>query len=175
MRCVRRARARAHARVGTPVPHHTRATRRLQRTGPALFQTCPDGNYFAWHAMAIGARSQSAKTYLEKHYKEHKTLARDDLIREAVRALHTCTETDKDLTIENTVIGVVGADEKFHVLEGDEVAPFLVGLAGVERGMAVEDDAAAAAGAAAVGGAAAAGAAPPAGGAGADDRMDEVA
>lgn len=40
------------------------------QTGPHLFQTCPSGNYFEYVAMAIGARSQSAKTYLEKHFEE---------------------------------------------------------------------------------------------------------
>ncbi|CAM9393956.1 unnamed protein product [Choristocarpus tenellus] len=38
------------------------------QTGPHLYQTCPSGNYFEYYAMAIGARSQSAKTYLEKHF-----------------------------------------------------------------------------------------------------------
>jgi len=38
------------------------------RTGPHLFQTSPSGNYFEWRANAIGARSQSARTYLEKHF-----------------------------------------------------------------------------------------------------------
>lgn len=40
------------------------------QTGPHLFQTCPSGNYFEYLAMAIGARSQSAKTYLEKHFED---------------------------------------------------------------------------------------------------------
>lgn len=40
------------------------------QTGPHLFQTCPSGNYFEYIAMAIGARSQSAKTYLEKYFEE---------------------------------------------------------------------------------------------------------
>jgi 20S proteasome alpha/beta subunit len=39
-----------------------------QRTGAHLFQTCPSGDYWEFKAMAIGARSQSAKTYLEKHF-----------------------------------------------------------------------------------------------------------
>lgn len=38
------------------------------RTGPHLFQTSPDGNYYEWRAMALGARSQSAKTYLERRF-----------------------------------------------------------------------------------------------------------
>ena len=36
------------------------------RTGPHLLQTAPDGNFYEWHAMALGARSQSAKTALER-------------------------------------------------------------------------------------------------------------
>lgn len=38
------------------------------RTGPHLYQTCPTGNYHEWYAMALGARSQAAKTYLERNY-----------------------------------------------------------------------------------------------------------
>jgi 20S proteasome subunit alpha 6 len=35
--------------------------------GPRLFQTCPSSNYFDCKCMAIGARSQSARTFLEKN------------------------------------------------------------------------------------------------------------
>lgn len=35
--------------------------------GPHLFECSPSGNYFDYIAVSIGARSQSAKTYLEKH------------------------------------------------------------------------------------------------------------
>ena len=83
--------------------------------------------------MAIGARSQSAKTYLERHYTAFPELPREELIRHAVRALHTCTETDKDLNLENTVIAVVGVGERFTIIEGEAVAPFLVGIEAVPR------------------------------------------
>ncbi|CAI8032073.1 Proteasome subunit alpha type-1 [Geodia barretti] len=33
--------------------------------GPHLYQTCPSSNYYDCRAMAIGSRSQSARTYLE--------------------------------------------------------------------------------------------------------------
>jgi 20S proteasome subunit alpha 6 len=33
-----------------------------------LYQTCPSGNYYEYKGIAIGARSQSARTYLEKHF-----------------------------------------------------------------------------------------------------------
>ncbi|POI22693.1 hypothetical protein CIB84_013559 [Bambusicola thoracicus] len=38
--------------------------------GPHIFQTCPSANYFDCKAMSIGARSQSARTYLERHMTE---------------------------------------------------------------------------------------------------------
>lgn len=38
----------------------------LQDMGPHIFQTCPSANYFDCKAMSIGARSQSARTYLER-------------------------------------------------------------------------------------------------------------
>lgn len=37
-------------------------------SGPHLFETQPSGNYFEYKAMAIGARSQAAKTYLEGRF-----------------------------------------------------------------------------------------------------------
>ena len=38
------------------------------QTGPHLFEFSPSGNSYEYFAMSIGARSQSAKTYLEKHF-----------------------------------------------------------------------------------------------------------
>jgi 20S proteasome subunit alpha 6 len=42
----------------------------VQETGPHLFEFSPSGVTYEYFALAIGARSQSAKTYLEKHYEE---------------------------------------------------------------------------------------------------------
>jgi 20S proteasome subunit alpha 6 len=39
------------------------------QSGPHLYEFSPSGNSYEYYAMSIGARSQSAKTYLEKHYK----------------------------------------------------------------------------------------------------------
>lgn len=38
------------------------------QTGPHLYEFSPSGTSYEYYAMSIGARSQSAKTYLEKHY-----------------------------------------------------------------------------------------------------------
>ena len=39
----------------------------LQQSGPHIYQVEPSANYFDCKSMAIGARSQSAKTYLERN------------------------------------------------------------------------------------------------------------
>lgn len=39
------------------------------KQGTHLFQTIPSGDVFDYKASAMGVRSQSARTYLEKHYK----------------------------------------------------------------------------------------------------------
>jgi hypothetical protein len=41
-----------------------------QESGPRVFQFCPSSNFFDCKAMAIGARSQSARTYLERQLKD---------------------------------------------------------------------------------------------------------
>ena len=40
------------------------------KQGPHLYEFSPSGNSYEYYAMSIGARSQSAKTYLEKHYEK---------------------------------------------------------------------------------------------------------
>ena len=67
----------------------------LRRGGPSLWQVDPSGTYFAWKATAIGKSSSSAKTFLEKRYK-------DDL--ELEDAVHIALLTLKE-TIEGEMNG----------------------------------------------------------------------
>lgn len=48
--------------------------------------------------MAIGARSQSARTYLEKHLNEFVTSSLDDLIKHALRALRDTLPNEIELS-----------------------------------------------------------------------------
>lgn len=50
------------------------------KTGPHVYQTCPSANYYEYKSQAIGARSQSAKTYLERHFETFDDLNLDELI-----------------------------------------------------------------------------------------------
>ena len=86
-------------------------------SGPHLYQTCPSGNVYEYYASAIGARSQSGRTYLEKIYEGLDGMSRDDLIMHALRAVSGCVSGDLELTKENGSIAIVGKDEKFTLLE----------------------------------------------------------
>lgn len=95
------------------------------QTGPHLFQTCPSGNYFEYLAMAIGARSQSAKTYLEKHFEDFENCDVDALVKHALKALSGCVTGDKELDAQGATLAIVGKDKVFEVLEGDQLQPYM--------------------------------------------------
>ena len=67
----------------------------ILKGGPSLYQVDPSGSYFPWKATAIGKSATSAKTFLEKRYK-------DDL--ELEDAVHIALLTLKE-TIEGEMNG----------------------------------------------------------------------
>jgi len=93
--------------------------------GPHLYQTCPSGNFYEYYATAIGSRSQSGRTYLEKIYEGLGDMERDELIMNAVRALTGCVSGDDELTTENGSIAIVGKGENLTVIEGQALKPYL--------------------------------------------------
>lgn len=72
-----------------------RKTGGILKGGPSLYQVDPSGSYFPWKATAIGKSATSAKTFLEKRYK-------DDL--ELEDAVHIALLTLKE-TIEGEMNG----------------------------------------------------------------------
>ncbi|GAA6008751.1 proteasome core particle subunit alpha 6 [Rhodotorula paludigena] len=159
--------------------------------GPHLYEFSPSGNTLEYYAMSIGARSQSAKTYLEAHFDAFADCSLDDLVMHGLKALRETLQQDKDLSVLNTSIGIVGAPpppqpesveggavgnagaygkepaavDAFRILEGDALEPYLAQLP------PKDDDAAAprAAAAGAVAGEEAAAAAAPSGAPAGDD------
>lgn len=95
----------------------------VDKTGTHLYQTEPSGVHFEYKAQAIGARSQAARTYLEKNFESFETSSLDDLIQHVLIALKSSSQ--KKLTSRNVSIGIVGLDRKFTVLEGDDVRPYV--------------------------------------------------
>ena len=101
----------------------------IQETGPHLYEVSPSGNFFDYFAVSIGARSQSAKTYLEKHHASFPDATLDELIVHGLRALRDTLQTDKELTTANCSVGVVGeGGVKFNVIEGDALSKYLASV-----------------------------------------------
>jgi len=97
----------------------------VDTNGPHLYQTCPSGNVYEYYASAIGARSQSGRTYLEKIHEGLGDMTKDDLIMHALRALAGCVSGDAELSKENGSVAIVGKGEKYVLLEGEELQPYL--------------------------------------------------
>ncbi|CAH1759690.1 1297_t:CDS:2 [Entrophospora sp. SA101] len=94
-------------------------------TGPHLYECAPSGNFFEYYAMSIGARSQSAKTYLEKNYECFNDASLDELVKHGLHALRDTLQSDKELTTLNCSVGIVGVDRKFEIIEGDNLQGYL--------------------------------------------------
>ncbi|KAL7495704.1 hypothetical protein ACHAWT_004063 [Skeletonema menzelii] len=97
----------------------------FDKNGPHVYQTCPSGNVYECYATAIGARSQSGRTYLEKYCDSFEECSKDDLIMHALKALVGCVSGDGELTRENGSVAIVGKDQKFTLIEGEELQPYL--------------------------------------------------
>lgn len=114
-----------------------------QETGPHLFEFSPAGTAFEYYAHSIGARSQSAKTYLEQNYEAFEDASLEELVRHGLNALADTLQQDKNLTMRNTSIGIIGPSTEavdpatggkvsgaaqrgyFRVIENDDVEPIL--------------------------------------------------
>lgn len=110
--------------------------------GPHIYQTCPSANYFDCKAMAVGARSQSARTYLEKHLDEFKDCETEELIKHGLRALRDTLPNEVELTTKNVSIGVVGKSTVFKILDEDATGTYLQSIEGEEKRHSGGDDAA---------------------------------
>lgn len=93
--------------------------------GPHLFEFQPSGVTMEMLASGIGARSQMARTYLERHLDEFADVSREELIKHALRALKESLSQDKELTVDNTSVGVAGIGEDFKLYEGSELTDWL--------------------------------------------------
>lgn len=95
------------------------------QTGPHLFMTEPSGNFYEYVAMAIGSRSQTSRTYLEREFETFENCSLDELIKHALKALAASLSGDVELDAKSASIGVVGKDTTFQVIDGAPLQPYL--------------------------------------------------
>lgn len=121
----------------------------VDETGPHLFEFQPSGMTEEMVAFAIGARSQMARTYLEKNLDAFADCGREELIRHGLKALKESLVQDRELTVENTSVaftGVSKADdgstkvEPFKVYDGQEVNAWIESVADDKEGGAAEGE-----------------------------------
>lgn len=75
--------------------------------------------------MAIGARSQSARTYLEKHLNSFKDCDLYELINHGIKALAGTLPNETKLNNKNLSICIVGKDTKFNCLNEAETEAYI--------------------------------------------------
>lgn len=96
----------------------------LDAKGPHIVQTCPSGLICEYKAAAIGARSQSARTYLQRHIGEFAAASDEELIQHGLLALRETLPNDANLDAKNTSIALLTAgpdgEAKISVHDDDE-------------------------------------------------------
>lgn len=95
-------------------------------TGAHLYEFQPSGLVLEYYGAAIGARSQAARTYLERTLDEVREVTDvETLIVHGLNALRDTLAQDVELTLRNTSVAVVGKDTAFQIYEDDDVAQWL--------------------------------------------------
>jgi 20S proteasome subunit alpha 6 len=84
--------------------------------------------------MAIGARCQSAKTYLEKNYETFPAciihlVTKQELITHAIKAVKSSAQGDVELNGKSVTVGILGFDTPFKFLDPQDIESVLASLA----------------------------------------------
>jgi len=102
----------------------------VDESGTHLFEFQPSGMTQEMSACAIGARSQMARTYLERNLDKFDPCTAEELVVHGLKALKESLAQDKELTVDNTCVGIVsvkgtGKFENFKLFEGQNVEQWI--------------------------------------------------
>lgn len=107
-----------------------------------IHEFAPSGDWYEYHAIAIGSRAQSAKTYLEKNFESFPDCSKDALIKHVIKSVSVTMEQDVEMTVDNIDCTVVGEGQSWHKLSKDELRPIIAAInAEAPAPMEVEEDA----------------------------------
>lgn len=110
-------------------------------TGAHLYEFQPSGSVLEYYGTAIGARSQAARTYLERNLETIRSCEHiEDLIVHGLNALRDTLSQDMELTIRNTSVSVVGKDQSFTVYDDEDVQQWLSKLDSTSNTRNNDDD-----------------------------------
>ncbi|CAL8070898.1 unnamed protein product [Calicophoron daubneyi] len=93
--------------------------------GPHVYYLCPSSNAYNCKCIAIGSRSQSARTYLERHLDEIATASLNDLIYHGLKALSGTLPNEVQISTKNCSLAIVGKSQDFTIYEEDGVEKYL--------------------------------------------------
>lgn len=110
-------------------------------TGAHLYEFQPSGSVLEYYGTAIGARSQAARTYLERNLDDIRACTEiEQLIVHGLNALRDTLSQDMELTLKNTSVSVVGKDQEFAVYDDEAVQPWLDKLDSTSNARNNDDD-----------------------------------
>lgn len=110
-------------------------------TGAHLYEFQPSGSVLEYYGTAIGARSQAARTYLERNLDTiRQSTELEDLIVHGLNALRDTLSQDMELTLKNTSVSVVGKDQGFVVYDDEDVQVWLDKLDSTSNARNNDDD-----------------------------------
>ncbi|KAI5957025.1 PRE5 [Candida theae] len=95
-------------------------------TGAHLLEFQPSGSVLEYYGAAIGARSQAARTYLERNLNEiRESDSIEKLIVHGLYALRDTLSQDVELTFKNTSVAVVGKGQSYTSYDDEDVQQWL--------------------------------------------------
>ena len=110
-------------------------------TGAHLYEFQPSGSALEYFGAAIGARSQAARTYLERNLETIRSIEDvEGLIVHGLNALRDTLAQDVELTDKNTSVAIVGKDTPFTIYDEEEVQQWLDKLDTVSNTRNRDDD-----------------------------------
>ncbi|XP_030383212.1 proteasome subunit alpha type-1-like [Scaptodrosophila lebanonensis] len=94
--------------------------------GTHIFQVMPSANVLNCKAMAIGARSQGARSYLERHLKSFADCTKDQLICHGIQAIRASMGSEEPATDLHINVAIVGKNTPFRALSDAENQQYYV-------------------------------------------------
>lgn len=95
-------------------------------TGAHLLEFQPSGSVLEYFGAAIGARSQAARTYLERNLDDiRESDSIEKLIVHGLYALRDTLSQDVELTFKNTSVAVVGKGQPYTSYDDEDVQQWL--------------------------------------------------
>ncbi|BFF93810.1 proteasome subunit alpha type-1 [Drosophila madeirensis] len=94
--------------------------------GSHLYQVTPSAVVLSCKAMAIGSRSQTARTYLERHLESFESCSMDDLICHGIQAIRgSLGHSHEENAALSINVAIVGANQPFKTFGEEENRKYL--------------------------------------------------